>query len=127
MELFKLLWKNFGSCVRVAGSGSTPYPAPDLLASNGSRVFAIECKSVNSKKVYFDYSELMLLKMFAKGFNAEAWIGVKFDRKGWMFILADKVKQSKGESYLVSYDGLLKDGLKFEEFIGKYRQKRLNL
>tara|TARA_Y100000310_G_C20642962_1_gene794975 strand:- start:904 stop:1245 length:342 start_codon:yes stop_codon:yes gene_type:complete len=113
--------------VRVAGSGSTPKPAPDLLASNGERKVAIECKSVKGDKRYFDYSELMQLKLFAKGFGAEAWVGIRFDNRGWMFLPVEKIRKSKGESFLVSYDGLVKRGLKFEEFIGKYRQKRINL
>tara|TARA_Y100000310_G_C20682017_1_gene816538 strand:+ start:3124 stop:3498 length:375 start_codon:yes stop_codon:yes gene_type:complete len=120
-----MLWEQFGPCVRVAGSGSTPKPAPDLLASNGGRCVAIECKAIKGEKRYFDYSELMQLKLFADNFGAEPWVGVRFDKLGWWFVKVDKIRKSKGESFLVSLSRVKKEGLKFEEFIGKYRQKRL--
>ena len=43
-ELFHLFWNNQWGCIRTAGSGSTPLPAPDLLASKKNRYLAIECK-----------------------------------------------------------------------------------
>ncbi len=124
-ELFHLLWEEFGACVRVAGSGSTSLPAPDLLASNGKRTFAIECKSIKGEKKYFSAEELEQLHIFAQTFGAEAWLAIRFDNKGWFFLLAQKIPKSKGENYLVSYKQLRKEGLQFEEFIGKFVQQRL--
>ena len=120
-----MLWEDFGPCVRVAGSGSPPKPAPDLLASDGDRTVAVECKAIKGEKRYFDYSELMQLKLFADNFGAEPWVGVRFDNLGWWFVKVDKIRKSKGQSFLVSLSRVKKEGLKFEEFIGKYRQKRL--
>ena len=124
-ELFHLLWKEFGACVRVAGSGSTSQPAPDLLASNGKRVFAIECKSIKGEKKYFSSEELEQLCIFANTFGAEAWFAIRFDTKGWFFLEAKKIPLSKGEQYVVSYSQLQKEGLQFWEFIGKFLQKKL--
>ena len=124
-ELFHLLWEHFGPCVRVAGSGSTPKPAPDLLAGNGQRTMAIECKSVKGDRKYFEYSEIMQLKLFSRQFGAEPWIAIRFDNRGWFFVHSDNVEQSQGQSFLISYDFALKSGLKFDELIGKYSQQRL--
>ena len=52
-ELIHRFWENEWVCVRVAGSGSTKYPAPDLLASNGHRKIVMEVKMVNATKKYF--------------------------------------------------------------------------
>jgi Holliday junction resolvase len=125
-ELFHMLWKDFGPCVRVAGSGSTPRPAPDLLAgAGGERVLAIECKSVKGDRRYFDYGEVMQLKLFSRQFGAEPWLAIRFDNRGWFFIHADNVAKSQGQSFCVSHSHAIKEGLTFEELLGKYRQKRL--
>jgi len=124
-ELFHLLWDNFGSCVRAAGSGSTPKPSPDLLASNGDRILAIECKSIKGDKKYFDVNEIFQLNLFSKMFGAEPWLGIRFDNVGWFFIESKHLKKSKGDSLLLSLDYMKKKGKNFEELIGKYRQKRL--
>lgn len=124
-ELFHLLWKEGYGVVRSAGSGSTTQPSVDLVASNGKRVLAIECKSVKSEKKYFSIEELEQLHIFASTFGAEGWLAIRFDSKGWYFILAEKIQRSKGENYLVTYSQLQKEGLQFEEFIGKFVQVKL--
>ncbi len=124
-ELFHMLWDECFSVVRSAGSGSTTKPAPDLLASDGKRIFAIECKALKSSTKYFDEAEVQQLMLFSKQFGAEAWLAIKFDNKGWFFIEPNKLQRSKGDSYVASFDHLVKRGLVFDEFIGKYKQKRL--
>ncbi|MDP3728502.1 MAG: Holliday junction resolvase Hjc [bacterium] len=125
-ELFHLLWKEGYATVRSAGSGSTSQPSPDLLASNGSKIFAIECKSIKDEKKYFSADELEQLHIFANTFGAEAWLAIRFDNKGWFFLEAKKIPKSKGKNFLVSYSQLQKEGLQFQEFIGKYMQQRLD-
>ncbi|MSR86401.1 Holliday junction resolvase, partial [Candidatus Woesearchaeota archaeon] len=71
-ELFHQLWEEGFGVVRAAGSGSTSRPSPDLLASNGKKTFAIECKSVKGEKKYFSAEELEQLHIFANTFGAEA-------------------------------------------------------
>ena len=124
-ELFHLLWEHYGPCVRSAGSGSTTKPSPDLIASNGSRGLAIECKSTKAKKLYFPPKEINELLLFSNSFNAEAWLAVRFDNKGWYFILAENLTKTKGESFSISYPELLEKGLIFEELIGKYKQNKI--
>lgn len=124
-ELFHMLWNEGHAVVRSAGSGSTTKPAPDLITSDGSRTFAIECKSIKGDRKYFDVNEIFQLNMFAKVFGAEPWLGIRFDNVGWFFIESKYLKKSKGDSLLLSLDYMRKKGKNFEELIGKYRQKRL--
>ncbi len=124
-ELFHMLWDEFGAVVRVAGSGSTTRPAPDLLAGDGKRMLAIECKAVGDDKKYFDHKEIEELIQFSIMFGAEAWIAVKFDNRGWWFIEASKLKKSKGNNYSVDLDFIKKEGLIFEELVGQFKQARL--
>ena len=125
-ELFHMLWDECYAVMRAAGSGSTTKPSPDLIASDGGKVFAIECKAIKSGSKYFDEAEIQQLLLFAKQFGAEPWLAIKFDNKGWYFVDARKIEKSKGDSYVVNLPFLMKRGLVFNEFIGKYRQERLN-
>ena len=85
-ELFHMFWNHDWGCVRTAGSGSTPLPAPDLLAGNGHRKLAIECKATGELRQYLTVKEVSELVEFSRKFGAEPWIAVRFDRKDWFFI-----------------------------------------
>ena len=125
-ELFHMFWKQKGWCgLRVAGSGSTTLPAPDLIVGNGSRVLAIECKSGKGRRD-IKKEQVDELKIFAKLFGAEPWIGVRFDNMPWHFLQLEKLGKSKGKNYFVDSKLVVSNGIKFEELIGKYKQKRLS-
>jgi len=82
------------AAIRVAGSGSSKFPSPDVLASNGSKVVAVECKSTKSKYQYLEPAQLRQLDTFAKTFNAEPWIAVKF-ASDWKFFKPSDLDQKK--------------------------------
>jgi Holliday junction resolvase len=107
--------KNFGT-VRVAGSGSATIPAPDLLVGNGSRVLAIECKSLKNDKKYITKEQIKELKEFARRFGAEPWLGIRFDNKGWYFLKHEDFKKSE-KSFIMSLELARKKGLSFDELI----------
>ena len=44
-EIVSMLWGSNFAAIRAAGSGVQRFYSPDVLASNGSKVLAIECKS----------------------------------------------------------------------------------
>ncbi len=118
-ELFHMFWNSNLACLRVAGSGSTTLPAPDLLVGGQGRVMAIECKSLKSGIKYFDKEEIAQLDVFAKTFGAEPWIAMRFDRIGWFFLPITNLRKSKNGTASISLEYAEKNGLKFEEFIGK--------
>ncbi|MEA3378638.1 MAG: Holliday junction resolvase Hjc [Nanoarchaeota archaeon] len=125
-ELFHLLWNAKWSVVRSAGSGSSRQPSPDLITSDGKRVLAIECKALKSRVKYFNKEEIAQLAEFSIGFGAEPWIGIRFDQEGWYFMHINDIPLSRGSTYCLSFDFVQKKGLKFEELIGKFKQKRLS-
>jgi Holliday junction resolvase len=103
--------------IRSAGSGSMHYPSPDILAGNNIRRLAIECKAVNDIKKYLTKKEVDELVFFANKFGAEAWIGVKFDRLEWHFLMIEDLMQTTG-SYVVDIKRAKDKGLSFEQLIG---------
>ncbi|MBR9675821.1 Holliday junction resolvase [Candidatus Woesearchaeota archaeon] len=115
-ELIKLFWSNRWACIRVAGSGSSQYPSPDLLAGNKIRKLGIECKVTSSKSKFFDKDEITQLTNFCEYFGAEAWIAVKFNRRGWYFFSIEDLNQTP-KGYSVTEKNLEIKGLSFEELI----------
>jgi|TARA_B100001971_G_C17854529_1_gene365108 Holliday junction resolvase len=104
------------SAIRVAGSGSMKYPSADVIASNKLRTLAIECKVTKDNKKYFDEKEIDDLNYFARFFNAESWIGVKFKGLDWLFVNTRDLEKTE-KMYLVDKEKTKKNGLLFEELI----------
>ena len=124
-ELFHMFWNEKGwAGLRVAGSGSTTLPAPDLIVGNSLRILAIECKSGKGRRD-IKKEQIEELKIFSKLFGAEAWIGARFDNMPWYFFRLTEIGKSKGKNYFIDPKLAIKKGIKFEELIGKYKQKRL--
>lgn len=124
-ELFHLFWNNGWAIVRAAGSGSTPLPAPDLIASNSKKTLAIECKAIRKGKRYLDKAEIEQLELFSKTFGAEPWIGIRFDNTDWHFVQPKHIEKSKNGNYVLSKNLINKKGIKFEELVGRYKQHKL--
>jgi len=93
-ELVALLWKHGWAACRVAGSGSSRFPSPDVVAGNGVRRIAVECKAVSAEKKYLTKADITQLQTFANTFGAEPWIGIRFDKDQWYFISLDDLKET---------------------------------
>ncbi len=115
-ELLHMFWKNKWFCLRVAGSGSMPFPCPDLLAGKKQRSLAIECKSGKTTR-YIAEQQINELKEFAKGFGAEPWIGIRFDGMEWRFLKPKQLGRNSGKNLFVSKGLALRRGLSFFELI----------
>ncbi|MAF35277.1 Holliday junction resolvase [Candidatus Woesearchaeota archaeon] len=85
-ELIHLFWEKGWAACRVAGSGSMRYPSPDILASNGTNLFAIECKSSRKDAIYIPLAEIKELTSFALLFRALPLVGTRFSKKEWRFV-----------------------------------------
>ncbi|MBI2041342.1 MAG: Holliday junction resolvase [DPANN group archaeon] len=94
-ELVSMLWGSNFAAIRAAGSGVQKFYSPDVLASNGSKVLAIECKSTKSKYQYFEPQQVDELKKFSEIFKAEPWLAVKFSTEWKFFKIEDLEKTEK--------------------------------
>ena len=118
-DLIHLFWANEWSAHRIAGSGSSQYPSPDVIAGNGARKLAIESKITSSNKKYFPEEEIEGLKEFCSIFGAESWIAIQFsksDNKNWFFFSLEDLNKS-GKSYNIDFKDCEMKGLLFEELI----------
>ena len=84
-DLVNFFNENGWCCIRVAGSGSSKYPCPDLICAKNSSNMAIECKvSINPYK-YFTKKEIHELDYFAKHMGAKSLVALKHKGK-WSFL-----------------------------------------
>lgn len=118
-ELIHAFWAHKWSAVRIAGSGSSHYPSPDVLASNASRVLAVECKSSGDLSRHLQKEQVNDLIAFAKGFGAEPWIGARFNDMKWAFFTPDDLKKT-GTGFSVSVKMIKEKGLSFEQLLGLF-------
>ena len=118
-ELVKLLWQNNWAAIRVAGSGSSRYPSPDILAGKGKRKIAIESKITKTTRQYFSKKEIEELNEFSTIFGAEPWVGIKFKNKHWKFLTLEDLKDTGAQFGVTSTTAELK-GLSFEEVINGF-------
>jgi len=122
-DLVEFFNENEWSCIRIAGSGSSQYPAPDILAGNAIRRVAIECKVTKDHKKYFQNDEIQQLKTFSQKFGAESWVAVKFGSNEWYFLMLEDLIDA-GKSWSVSLEVAKRRGLTREELIGKNNIKK---
>jgi len=116
-ELVHSFWDNEWVCVRVAGSGSTQFPAPDLLASRGDKKIVMEVKAVNDVKKYFKKQEIDDLNLFARKFGAESWVGIKFEKNQWYFCPTSELEETKSGNFVVGIIEMKRKGFSFLEMI----------
>ena len=115
-ELVKFFNENEWSCIRIAGSGSSRYPSPDILAGNAIRRLAIECKVTKDKKKYIPKNEIKQLECFSQKFGAESWVGLKFPGEKWYFLMVEDMKDT-GISLFASLELAKLRGLTANELI----------
>lgn len=98
-ELIAELWKNGFAAVRVAGSGVSSFPCPDIVAGNGKDFFAFEVKMRRSLPLYVSSEEVEKLRKFSEVFGATCFIALKLPRKKWRFFaIEDMNVTTKGFS-----------------------------
>jgi Holliday junction resolvase len=117
-DLVKTFWKTGWAAVRVAGSGSSHYPSPDILVGREGRRLAIEAKITSDEKKYFPQDEINQLNYFARTFGAEAWVAVKFNSTPWAFFSLEDLQETT-KSYVISKNDIALKGLSFDELIGQ--------
>ncbi len=121
------LFNNTGlwAAIRIAGSGLTKDPNPDVLAGNKKRYLAIECKSLKANIKYLYEEEIAQIIDFSNKFGAEPWIGIRFNNQGWYFLKPKHLERTKSNYYSVSLLLAKEKGLSFENLIKEHEDNIL--
>jgi len=115
-ELVHAFWARGWAAIRVAGSGSQRYPAPDLLVGNRNRRLAIEAKVCGEDNKYIEKQDIADLKEFTTKFGAEPWVAVKFQKTDWLFITLDDLEETE-KSFAANIETAKRRGLLIDEVV----------
>ena len=119
MEIFA----NAGwAVVRIAGSGRSKYPCPDVLVGDGQRVYAIECKSSKGDAIYVGQEQMLSLREFSRKFGARSMIGVRFNNEKWWFLEPHELEMTSGKNYKATRKLARSKGNAVETLIGELEQ-----
>ena len=113
-ELQKKLWEMGFVVFRIAGSGSSPLPAADLIAVRNGKPIVIEVKTTRNGKIYLDKGQLEELKIIQES-GIPVYVAVKFigTKTGWfLFKLDDVLENNK-----ITLERAKKEGYKLETFL----------
>lgn len=94
-ELVSELDQRGYAVMRAPSSGAaTERDLPDVLASNGETIVAVEAKSSSGKPIYVGKDEIQALTRFSQRFQATPLVGVRFNREPWYFHDPDELHDS---------------------------------
>lgn len=122
-DLLAELWKVGFAAIRVAGSGVSPYPCPDIVAGNGKTYLAIEVKMRKDLPLYLSADEIEKLMAFAEDFGAKAYVALKLPRKRWKFFPVRMLERTE-KNFKID-ESVYPLGLEIEEVAGKFVQERI--
>ncbi|MFH0714156.1 MAG: Holliday junction resolvase Hjc [Candidatus Diapherotrites archaeon] len=115
-ELIKELYAKGYSVIRAAGSGVTPLPSPDLLALNGRKTLAFECKAWGSTSLTIPHEQFDSTMEWCAKADAEFFIAWKATGKGWHFLKPEHFHKN-AKSYSVSFKDALAKGIPFSTLV----------
>ncbi len=87
--LVREFWDSGFAALRAAGSGSAPFPIPDIIAMRGDRIIILECKTTKKDSFRLGKTDVEKLENFRSRADCEAYIAVKFDREKPKFFPLD--------------------------------------
>lgn len=117
-ELIRELWNKGFAVTRTAGSGSTPLPAPDLVALGKEKKLAFECKAWKSSYLSLDIAQMEEQLEWCERADAELYIAWKIPHEGWLF-LHPKHFNKTPKFYYISRKNANKNAVKLEVILGQ--------
>ena len=116
-ELMRLFFQAGFSVVRIAGSGTSPLPAPDIIAIRKGRIIAVECKARKASHLAIALEQVKELRDWASRAGSESLVGWKIPRKGWFFLKPGQFNKTE-KFFIISQKNAMKRGKSLEEVIG---------
>jgi len=115
-ELLYLLFETGFAVSRVAGSGSSTLPTPDVIAVKNRIALAIECKTKSGNYLNIRSEQMDELILWEKLAGANAYVAWRLGKDQWYFIEIEKIEKTK-KAYSISKKEIIEKGMDFEKFI----------
>jgi Holliday junction resolvase len=119
--LFALFNKGF-AVSRVAGSGSSQLPTPDILGFRAGKALAIECKTKKGEYLNIREEQVEELILWEKLSGLKAYVAWRLGKDQWYFIGLSGLKKTK-KAYSIKRAEIQEKGLIFEKFISEFESK----
>ncbi|AJF60642.1 MAG: holliday junction resolvase, archaea type [archaeon GW2011_AR10] len=117
-ELISILWQNNFSVVRTAGSGTSPLPAPDLVALSKEKKLAFECKAWNAGYLNIPLKQMEEQLFWCERAGAELIVAWKIPRQGFLFLRPEAFTKV-GKSYAISRKKALTSAINLGIILGQ--------
>jgi len=115
-ELLFMLYEQGYAISRVAGSGSSTLPTPDIIAIKKNKGFAIECKTKSGEYLNIRPSQIDELEIWERLSGLKSIVAWRLGKNKWYFIHYTKMKKTK-KAYSIKRKEIQENGLDFKELL----------
>ncbi len=123
-ELVHVFFEHGFSVVRVAGSGKTSLPAPDILALGKGKFLCFECKAWDKKNLNISQEQMAEVLSWNNRAGTEFYVAWKIPHKGWFFFKPEQMKRT-GKGFSINQDEAMRVGLNLMVLTGEQSQIKL--
>jgi Holliday junction resolvase len=120
-ELIHTLFERGFAVLRVAGSGVSPLPSPDVVALKDGKILAFECKAWKGTHLAIPVQTMRDEINWAAVAGAEFYIGWKIPREGWLFVRANNFHNA-GKNFMLSLEEARRHTTTLEVIAGSQSQ-----
>jgi len=117
-ELLRIIYEKGFGCVRIAGSGATILPSPDIVALSPDKKISFECKAWNSNYLNVSIEQMTELIYWGEISGTEVFVAWKIPQKGWFFLKPEHFSK-KAKSYAISKKQAFKCSKNLNVILGK--------
>lgn len=115
-ELLLMMFKEGFGVSRVAGSGSSQLPTPDIIACKNGACVAIECKTKSGEYLNIRPEQVEELKIWEGMAGFPAFVAWRLGKDKWYFISYKDLNKTK-KAYSIKKEEIMEKGMNFERFI----------
>lgn len=115
-ELLLMFFKEGFATARVAGSGSSTLPTPDIIAIKKNKGFAIECKTKAGEYLNIREEQIKELETWEKLSGHLSFVAWRLTGKKWYFLHYSKMNRTK-KAFSIKKEEIIQNGITFEDFI----------
>lgn len=101
---------------RVAGSGCSTLPTPDIIAVKNKISVAIECKTKIGEYLNIKESQIEELKTWEKLSNCKSYIAWRLGKDSWYFLELKDLKKTK-KAYSIKKEDIINKGMRLKDFV----------
>lgn len=106
--LVRQFWDSGWIALRTAGSGSSKFLIPDVVAIKDKDVIILECKTTTKDRLSLK-KEILDLSELAKRTGARVYLAIKFHREKPRFYRVDSLKSNtvSKKNIFINFDALI--------------------